>query len=64
MTQLSMSIEQVCAATGIGRTKIYQAINAGALKARKFGKRTIILQEDVSSFLKSLEAYAGKPMKF
>ncbi len=37
------------AATGVlgGRTKIYGLINAGLLRARKHGKRTIILDEDV-----------------
>lgn len=56
--QLSHSIEEVQVLTGIGRTKLYEAINSGALRARKLGKRTIILQEDVEAFLNSLEAYA------
>lgn len=55
--QMSLSIEQAQTVTGIGRTKLYQAINSGALRARKFGKRTIILQKDLESFLLSLEEY-------
>lgn len=57
MTQLSLSIEEARALTGIGRTKIYEAINSGALKARKYGNRTIILKNDLEDFLCNLETY-------
>lgn len=40
--------------SGIGRTKLYEAIASGELKARKFGSRTLILREDLVGFLKSL----------
>lgn len=53
-----MTIEEAQTATGIGRTKIYEAINSGALKARKFGKRTLILKSDLEEFLRNLESYA------
>lgn len=55
--QLSYSIDEVCAVTGIGKTKIYQLINSGALRARKLGKRTIILKDDLEAFLSSLQTY-------
>lgn len=55
--QLSFSIDECSVATGIGRTKIYEAINSGALQARKFGKRTIILKADLEIFLLSLDRY-------
>lgn len=57
MTKISLSIEEVQGATGIGRTKIYAAINSGQLKARKYGKRTIVLKDDLDAFLSSLESY-------
>lgn len=60
MTQLSLSIEEARAATGLGRTKLYQLINSGELKARKIGKRTIILKDDLESFLSSLQSYASE----
>ncbi len=53
----SLSIEQARATTGLGRTKIYQLINSGELKARKIGKRTIILKDDLEAFLARLEVY-------
>lgn len=55
MNQMSLSIEEACNLTGIGRTKLYDAINRGELIAKKFGKRTIILKEDLETFLKNLE---------
>jgi excisionase family DNA binding protein len=39
---------------GIGKTKIYEAIASGKLTARKCGKRTLILREELRQFLASL----------
>ena len=49
-----LSIAEACAFAGIGRTKLYQAIAEGHLKARKYGKRTLILRDDLRQFLTSL----------
>jgi excisionase family DNA binding protein len=51
-----LSISEACAFAGIGRTKLYEAIADGSLKARKFGKRTIILRDELREFLASLPA--------
>lgn len=53
-----LSIDEACAIAGIGRTKIYQAINDGHLKARKYGKRTLILRSDLQAFLAALPSAA------
>lgn len=58
--KLSYSIEEASAITGIGRTKIYEAINKKKLKARKYGKRTILLKEDLNAFLAALSDYEPK----
>jgi excisionase family DNA binding protein len=55
--QLSLSIEEVRTATGIGRTKLYQEINKGKLIAKKLGKRTFILKSDLDAFLSNLSSY-------
>lgn len=55
--QLSLSIEDVRASTGLGRTKIYQLINTGQLRARKIGRLTVILKDDLDTFLAGLETY-------
>ncbi len=51
---LSFSIAGVCEATGLNRTSIFQEIRKGNLKARKFGRRTIILRGDLEHFLQQL----------
>jgi hypothetical protein len=43
----------------IGRTKTYEEINAGRLKARKAGRRTIIAEEDAEEWLSNLPALHG-----
>jgi len=57
MNQLSLSIEEASATTGIGRTKIYELISSGQLVARKVGTRTIILRSDIEAFLAGLQHY-------
>ena len=49
-----LSVAEACAVAGIGRTKLYQAIADGSLKARKLGKRTLILRDDMRQFLAAL----------
>jgi len=51
---LARSVEDFAIATSIGRTTVYAEIAAGRLKARKVGKRTLILDEDGRAFLASL----------
>lgn len=53
-----LSVAEACAVAGIGRTKIYQAITEGALKARKCGKRTLVLRDDLRAFLAALPGAA------
>jgi excisionase family DNA binding protein len=53
-----LSISEACAFAGIGRTKLYQAITDGSLKARKCGKRTLVLRGDLRDFLASLPGAA------
>lgn len=60
MEALSLSIQDVKAATGLGLTKIYQLINKGELKCRKIGKRSFVLKSDLEDFLNNLEAYPSK----
>lgn len=52
--RLALSINDAVAASGIGRTKIFEAIKEGRLTARKAGRRTIILHDDLARFLQAL----------
>lgn len=49
-----LSLVEASAISGIGRTKLYEAISQGKLKARKWGSRTIVLRSDLLRFLDSL----------
>lgn len=53
-TPLAHDIDDVMRVTSFGRTSLYAAIKEGALKARKFGRRTVILDEDLRAWLASL----------
>jgi excisionase family DNA binding protein len=52
----ALSIAEAGVAAGIGRTKLYEAIAQGKLRARKCGKRTLVLRDDLREFLASLPA--------
>ena len=49
-----LSVPEACKMAGIGQTRLYGAIVDGRLKARKFGKRTLILRGDLLAFLATL----------
>jgi excisionase family DNA binding protein len=51
---LAYTIREACEASGIGRSSIYELLKSGALRARKHGKRTIILESDLRRWLKRL----------
>jgi Helix-turn-helix domain len=50
----ALSIPEVCAATGLGRDSVYAAIRTGRLIARKYGRRTVVLDNDMRAFLEAL----------
>ncbi len=52
--KLAYTIPEAVETGAGGRTAIYEAINAGMLKAKKRGKRTIILATDLDEYLKNL----------
>lgn len=52
--KLAYGINEACIEANIGRDKIYAAIKEDLLVARKFGRRTLILDDDLRAFLQSL----------
>lgn len=58
---IALRISEVCAASRIGRTKVYEAIKRGELRARKNGKSTLVLQTDLVEWLNSLPSVPLKP---
>jgi excisionase family DNA binding protein len=55
-TPLAYSIPEACASSRMGRTTLYEAIRAGELRAVKRGRRTLILAEDLKSWITNLPA--------
>lgn len=51
------SVPEVIEMAGIGRTRLYQELNSGRLKAVKIGKRTCITKAGLESWLSKLEGY-------
>ena len=44
---LAYSVADACRVSSLGKTRIYQLINAGTLSVRKVGKRTLITAESL-----------------
>ena len=55
-----LSIIEAGERIGCGRSKIYDLLRTGALRARKVGTRTVILAEDCDAFLDALPTVSPK----
>jgi hypothetical protein len=51
---LSLNVRQAVEASGLTRSHIYEAMKKGDLTARKAGRRTIILAEDLRRYIENL----------
>lgn len=54
MEQLALSVLEACAAARIGKTALYEAIASGTLRARKRGRRTLVLPADLREWVERL----------
>jgi hypothetical protein len=61
--KLALSIADVVRASGLCRTLIFSEIRSGRLVARKCGRRTVVLHDDLVAFLQALplSGSAAKP---
>jgi excisionase family DNA binding protein len=57
---LAYGVTAACRISGLGRTTIYAALKSGALSARKCGRRTLILADDLEAFLRKLPSARGE----
>ncbi len=51
---IALSVEKACELSCIGRTKFYELIKSKKIPARKVGRRTIILLDELYRALKRL----------
>lgn len=54
MEKLAFTIQEAAQASSLGQTSIYKAIREGRLRCRKCGSRTLIIRDDLMSFLDDL----------
>ncbi len=52
-----LTIPEACAKLRIGRTRLYQLLNDGELRAVKIGRLTRIREEDVLAYAEHLDCY-------
>ncbi len=55
--KLSYGPVSAASIAGIGLTKLYEEIKAGRLKAKKFGKRTLVTAAALEDWLNNLPDY-------
>jgi excisionase family DNA binding protein len=56
LSKLAYGLDEVAELTGLGKSTLYIEARQGRLKLAKVGKRSIVLAEDLTSFLSGLRA--------
>jgi excisionase family DNA binding protein len=51
---VAYGISEACALARVGRTTMYDMVRCGELRARKRGRRTLILADDLRQWLEAL----------
>lgn len=54
---IAVTVPEAVRATGLSRSRLYEALKCGELSACKAGRRTLISFADLEAYLASLPAY-------
>jgi len=54
VARVVLTLEEACRLLTIGRTKMYQLLNSGALPSRYIDRRRVVLAADIEAFLAAL----------
>lgn len=54
MSKVAYTIREACAATGLGRTRLYEEISLGKFDARKLGAKTVITAKSLQEYVTAL----------
>jgi hypothetical protein len=54
---IALSVAKACDESGAGPTTLYAEMKAGRLKAKKVGRKTVILAIDLLAWMESLPRY-------
>lgn len=61
--RITISVDEVMSATGIGRTLVYQLIADGSLRSLKLGKKRLVITESLLELIANLESYGDLDSK-
>jgi excisionase family DNA binding protein len=56
---IALGIVQAARTSGTSRSRIYEALKSGELRAKKLGRRTVILRSDLEAWIGSLPSYGS-----
>jgi excisionase family DNA binding protein len=63
MERIALTIIEACQVAGVSRTSLYAAIGRGELAARKWGRRTLVLTDDLRNWVNQLPTLASPALR-
>ena len=61
--KIAFSLKEAVAATGCSKDRIYRALNAGELSAKRVGGRTFFMADELERWLRDTPEYTPRRIK-